>query len=178
MENYIVSEFAVVNNPVPSGRKLLTEILADIKNGKHKEKVELCRTALDDKQTLEFYKRKLSLFTPTGLFTYRSIAKMQSYNGLICLDIDHIDDPEHLKTKCKNLSYVYAAFITPSGKGLKVLIKSKATPETYKAVELEIAAAFQIDTGAVRDNNCKDIARIQYVSYDPELFINENSKIF
>ena len=32
------------------------------------------------------------------------------------------------------------------------------------------------DTGFMRDNHCKDIARIQFLSYDPDLYYNENSE--
>jgi hypothetical protein len=105
------------------------------------------------------------------------MAGLEEYNGLMCLDIDHIEDPESLKAKCKKLNYVYSAFVTPSGKGLKVLIKTNATSENYRDIELKVATAFQHDTGAIRDNHCKDIARIQFVSYDPDLYINENSSL-
>jgi hypothetical protein len=43
---------------------------------------------------------------------------------------------------------------------------------------MEIAEAFSLDTGGIRDNHCKDIARIQFVSYDPTAYLNENSRIF
>ena len=43
---------------------------------------------------------------------------------------------------------------------------------------VNVAEAFNEATGCSRDNHCKDIARIQFVSYDPELYINENSITF
>ena len=69
-------------------------------------------------------------------------------------------------------------FITPSGKGLKVMVKTNATKETYKKTELQVAEAFNEATGCSRDNHCKDIARIQFVSHDPNIYINENSITF
>lgn len=177
MNKYFVSEFAVINNPKPVRTRELTSILFDIKNGRYQQKVNACRSAID-KDGLECAKRKLPLFTPTGIFSYRSMSGMQLYNGFICLDIDHVDKPDELKEKCKNIPYIYSAFITPSGNGLKVLIKTDATPETYKETELRVSSDFANLTGAVRDNHCKDIARIQYVSYDSELYLNEKSEIF
>lgn len=174
---YIVSEFEVINKPKPKGERELSEILSDIKTEKYKSLILSCRNT-KDKDSLESAKRKLPLFTPTGNFSHRSIAGIKHYNGIICLDIDHIDDPEKLKSKCKNIPFVYSAFTTPSGKGLKVLIKTDATIETYKNTELKVASKFTELTGAERDNHCKDIARVQYVSYDPEIYINENSEIF
>ena len=176
MVNYIVTEFEKVNKPNPVNRRELIEILADIKNGKYETLVSACRLATD-KDSLEFAKIQLPLFTPTGVFNYRSIAGMEKYNGLICLDIDHIEDPVALKKRAVKLDYVFAAFITPSGKGLKVLIKSKANPENYKIVEQEIASAFAHDAGAERDTRCRDISRVQYVSYDPDLYLNIDSSV-
>jgi hypothetical protein len=102
---------------------------------------------------------------------------MESYNGVICLDIDHVNEPEDLKSEVKKLPWVHAAFTTPSGKGLKVIVLTDSTPETYKATEEKVAAMFRDEVNFVRDNRCKDIARIQFISYDPNLYYNPLSEI-
>ena len=167
----MITFFQGLRSTKPEKNLNLSEVLDGIRNGEWQARVEKCRTDLK-------YKNFLPCFTPTGVFNHRSIAGLEVYNGIICLDIDHIEDPEFLKQRAAKLSYVHAAFVTPSGKGLKVIIKSKATPETYKAIEEEIANAFLHDTGAVRDHRCKDIARIQFVSYDPTLYFNSESTTF
>jgi hypothetical protein len=105
------------------------------------------------------------------------LAGLEEYNGVICLDVDHVEDPSALKRVSASLNYVHAAFITPSGKGLKVIVVTDATIDNYKEVEEFVAQKFLDDTGAARDNRCKDIARIQFVSYDPELFYNQDSVV-
>lgn len=174
MENYIVSRFSGIRSTKPTGVETLENMLAEIKSDKHKSKVEEIRS--HENPTKSPIKEKLPVFTPTGIFNHRSIAGLESYNGIICLDIDHVEDAKFLKSKAAKLNYVLAAFITPSGKGLKVLIKTNATPETYKEVEAKVASAFQHDTGAIRDNHCKDISRIQFLSHDPEIYVNYNAK--
>jgi hypothetical protein len=149
----------------------LSDVLQDIREGKWKSQVEACHVNLQEKD-------KLPCFTPTGEFNYRSIAGMQRYNGIICLDIDHVENPAALREKCKSIPWVHSAFITPSGKGLKVIVKTAATQEDYKETEIRVAEAFQQLTGFSRDNRCKDISRIQFVSFDPELYFNEDSTIF
>lgn len=176
MQNFIVSTFSSLKNTSPVANVKLIAVLNNIKNGKYKELVEPIFTELD-KTVREELKSKLPLFTPTGLFEKRSIAGMIEYNGFICLDIDNVDNIKLLKESTISLPFVYAAFITPSGKGLKVLIKTNATKETYKEVELKVSNMFCELTGAARDNHCKDISRVQYISYDPELYLNENSNI-
>jgi hypothetical protein len=58
------------------------------------------------------------------------------------------------------------------------MVKTHGTKETYKQTELLVADAFNHATGCSRDNHCKDIARIQFVSYDPNIYINEHSITF
>jgi hypothetical protein len=167
------TRFKSLRNTKPEQIVPITEVLQEIASDKYRTIIEEIRQS--ENPSKNPLKDKLPVFTPTGQFNYRSMAGLEEYNGLMCLDIDHIEDPESLKAKCKKLNYVYSAFVTPSGKGLKVLIKTNATSENYRDIELKVATAFQHDTGAIRDNHCKDIARIQFVSYDPFLYLNENS---
>jgi hypothetical protein len=148
----------------------LEEVLSQIRSDKWKDRIAKCRTDLKQKDWLP-------CFTPTGVFTHRSLAGLQEYNGIICLDIDHIENPEILKSRASELSYVHAVFITPSGKGLKVIVRTDANQESYKETEEMVAQKFLEDTGAARDNRCKDIARIQFVSHDPSLYYNPYSEI-
>jgi hypothetical protein len=166
-----VTYFKGLKSTKPEKTVEIADILDKIRNGEWKDKVVPCRENIA-------LKDKLPCFTPTGIFNHRSIAGLETYNGIICLDIDHVADPEDLKSRCKNLDWVRAAFVTPSGKGLKVIVQTQATVETYKQTELQVAEAFLEATGVARDNRCKDIARIQYVSYDPELYYNPDSLTF
>ncbi len=148
----------------------LEEVLDLIRSDKWKDRITKCRT--DSK-----HKDWLPCFTPTGVFSHRSMAGLQEYNGSICLDVDHVEDPEALKARSSELDYVHAAFVTPSGKGLKVIVRTDATKENYKETEEMVAQKFLDDTGFPRDNRCKDIARIQFVSHDSSLHYNPHSQI-
>ena len=169
------TRFKSLRNTKPESTVSVLSILEEIRTDKYKSQIEEIRNF--ENPSKNPLKDKLPVFTPTGIFNHRSMAGLENYNGLMCLDIDHIENPEQLKEQCKKLNYVYSAFVTPSGKGLKVLIKTNATAENYREIELKVATAFQHDTGAIRDNHCKDIARIQFVSYDPNIYINENSSL-
>jgi hypothetical protein len=171
MVNPTITFFKGLRNTKPEGNPTLLDVLSDIKSGKWSKETQLCREDITKKD-------KLPCFTPTGIFNHRSIKGMESYNGIICLDIDGVANPEDLKERCKNLHWVKAAFVTPSGRGLKVIVQTQATTETYKQTEELVAEAFLEATGVARDNRCKDIARIQFVSYDPDTYINENALTF
>ena len=171
-----ITRFSSVRNTKPQKVTTLNEVLEDIKSDKYKAQIEKIQS--DENPSKSKHKDRLPVFTPTGRFNYRSIKGMEEYNGIMCLDIDHVENVNELKKRASDLSYVHAAFVTPSGSGLKVIIKTDATKDNYKEAELEVSNAFQTDAGGIRDNHCKDIARIQFVSYDPDLYYNENSSTF
>ena len=170
------TRFKSLRNTKPESTVSVLSILEEIRTDKYKSQIEEIRNF--ENPSKNPLKDKLPVFTPTGVFNHRSMAGLENYNGLMCLDIDHVANPEDLKERCKNLNWVYAAFVTPSGNGLKVMVKTHATKETYKETEILVADAFNHATGCSRDNHCKDIARIQFVSYDPNSYINEHSITF
>ena len=168
--------FTSLKNTTPTRVCKLEEIFGIIKSEKYKPIVSKIRA--EELPSKSLLKNKIPVFTPTGVFNHRSIKGLEIYNGVICLDLDSVEDPQSLKEICKTLSYVHAAFITPSGKGLKVVIKTHSNVEEYKLIEEIVSKRFFDDTGFMRDNHCKDIARIQFLSYDPDLYYNEQSEFF
>lgn len=166
-----VSTFAAINSKEPDGQLPLGKILERIRSGYWKDLVLPCREQ-------EELKLQLPVFTPTGTFRARGIAGLEQYNGLVCPDIDDVANPLVLKEKCRQIPWISAAFVTPGGAGLKVVIPTEANTENYRLVEEEVANAFEAITGFARDRRCKDISRIQYVSYDPDLLIRENCRVF
>jgi hypothetical protein len=154
----------------PKEQTTLEKVLNDIKSDKWKDRVLKCHNDIKHKDWLP-------CFTPTGSFTHRSIKGLEYYNGIICLDIDHVENPSDLKQEVKKLPWVHAAFTTPSSKGLKVIVRTNSTPENYRRTEEKVAAMFRDAVNFVRDNHCKDIARIQFISYDPDLYYNPESEV-
>lgn len=175
IESIPVTMFRGLRFTTPKEHTTLDKVLEQISSDKWKDRVLKCHANLKSKDWLP-------AFTPTGTFSHRSLKGLDSYNGIICLDLDNTADqfgvsPEELKETCKELSWIHAAFITPSGKGLKVIVKTNASRETYKVTEELVADMFFIATDVARDNHCKDIARIQFISYDPALYYNPDSDI-
>lgn len=171
MRHQTVSFFRNLRVTKPSDNIALEQILSDIQSGKWKKQIEKCRLDLKHKDWLP-------VFTPTGIFSHRSIGGLDSYNGIVCMDIDHVEDVATLKKQIITIPWIYAAFITPSGKGLKVIVFTNATKETYREVEESVANAFFNITGYMRDVRAKDIARVQFISWDEDLYINTNSDLF
>ncbi len=91
------TRFKSLRNTKPEKVVSLTEVLLEIASDKYRSSIEEIRRSENPSKSP--LKDKLPVFTPTGIFNHRSMAGLEDYNGLICLDIDHIEDPESLKEK-------------------------------------------------------------------------------
>ncbi len=93
-------------------------------------------------------------------------AELMEPTGLIMLDIDHCEKPrecfEHVQQHIGDLQLL-AAHITPSGRGLRLVLRNLSD---YDTVSENIAAmAEQIDVGDYGevDTCCKDLSRISFL---------------
>lgn len=95
-------------------------------------------------------------------------------NGLIMCDFDHLDDPrdvyeKHIKPLFEKWKILFA-FITPSGKGLKVVFLAKDEIGNIEANQTEFAK----DANLELDEVCKDASRLSFcTSKEDVLYLNE-----
>lgn len=122
-------------------------------------------------------KGSLPAVTWSGTFNKRSAKELQQHSGLICLDIDKLlkDELAFLLLKIKKDPHTFICFISPSGNGLKVIIKIDATAENhidfFKSLEAYYLKTFKIEI----DKSGKDVSRLCFLTYDTNIFVNENS---
>lgn len=161
----------------------IASILTDIKSGRYESEVNSIRYALHkgDKKKADEIKSGLIGFTASGTYGIsRTKANINTYSQIVCLDFDHIPVTE-LKTLTRNINdckYSFASFISPSGEGLKVFIKVNSIAEQHTNAYNQIANFYKELSAYDFDPKCKDITRLCFVSYDEDLFINENATIF
>ena len=148
------------------------EVLEMIKSGKAKSQIEEIRKITDKKKRNE-KKSKLMSICFSGKFARRSIRNVIDHSGFACLDFDNIDDAEALRDSLMDNEYIYSAFISPSGNGVKALVKIPASIKDHTKYYEAICETFDSDL-----DDTKDISRVCYISYDPDLFINKDSKVW
>ena len=161
----------------------LLEIFKDIKSDKYKNDIESIRYALHKNADAKAsnIKNKLTSFTTSGTFgANRTKTNINSYSQILCLDFDDIPVTEinHLSSVINQCKYTFASFISPSGTGLKVFIQINSNAEQHTTVYNHVANFYKDLSGYDVDAKCKDITRLCFVSYDAELFLNENANIF
>ena len=173
-----VSLYSKLTDITPFKNLNIHKALEDIKKGKYKDQVEKARVVFYKESEYKKEKNKLPLIGWSGTFTTRGNNNLIDSSGFATLDYDKIDDLDSLIENVNNDKYTFSSFITPSGKGLKVLVKIPlvSNDKDYKSFYLELKKHY--DNYSETDPSTKDISRASFVSYDPSLFINPDSEMF
>lgn len=132
-----------------------------------------------DKAGVSNLKRTLPCVTISGVFQNgHKEANLVEHSGLICMDFDALDNPkivgnvDEWRNKIGQDQYVRLSFISVSGTGFAVVVEIH--PSAHLDSFNELSAYFYSQYGLVADKACKDVSRLRFVSYDPDLVINNN----
>lgn len=159
----------------------IQKVLECIKEGTVQKEIAPIRQAIIEgkQEEADKLKRTLPAFTISATFKdRRKKENIDSYSGLLHLDYDKVEDIESLKENIIKIPFTYSAFISPSGNGLKVLVKTDAILETHTEFFNALRSYYDGIVGLESDGAVKDVTRLCFVSYDPELYLNESSEIF
>jgi len=156
----------------------LPEALDLIKSEKFKEHCEKLRKIKDKDERSKYKRENLPAVTFGGRFSYRNKEKLIYASGICVLDIDEYEKAETIKAEIIKDKYVEFALYSPS-KGLKIGV---CIPTTKDAEEYEVAYLQVVDHfkkySPKSDTSTKDISRLCFLSYDPELYINYEAEAF
>jgi len=148
------------------------EALNRISQGKSKEKVNDIRSQIDKEKS-----NKLKANLPSVCFSgkfgkNRKDEELIEHSGFIVLDFDDVYELREKQTEIISHDFVYACWVSPSGKGLKALIKiadGLKHREHFSALQ-EIFPDI--------DKSGANPSRVCYESYDSEIYINELARVF
>jgi len=148
-------------------------VLSWIKNGKYKKSIGAIRSTANDTYRKQL---KLNLVSVafSGTFYKRKDEDIIDYNHLVTIDIDDKDESKLMTAIILFESHpsCYAYFKSPSG-GLKALflVDSESKHHSTHAFN-QIKKMIEAETKCTVDSSGRNISRLCYVSYDPELFFN------
>lgn len=138
--------------------------------GKHGEIVDRIRTTRD-KEERERLKRSLPITLFSGKFKARRADALEEYNKLVVLDLDNLKNVDVRRFELEQLPFVYAVWVSPSGNGLKVLVRVLTDNHAahFAALSKEIKGV---------DPSGKDICRATFLSRDEKIFVNPQSTVY
>lgn len=178
-EEMSIFDGARSSGPAPlshvAGSDFLCDIIEEIQDGTHSEGVQRVRSADKGSEAHKEAKLALGSFTVSGLFTKARNGFPQTHTGLVQIDLDGKDNPglnpEEMRERVKALPSLIAFFVSPSGDGLKLILKvGVASDNRDHRHRFECAKAAVEKLGLKVDASGKDPARLCFYSHDPDAF--------
>lgn len=184
MKNIIVSSFPCINSGksnILNENISLEKYIEDVKKGTYINHIIDVRNALEKfGKGDEYSKAKKNLPLVTACCTIkaghtRGKNNVEKMNGLLLIDIDDdIDDSTF--TELSNDKYTFIIHRSAGGKGVCIFVK--INPKKFLESFYDLAQYYLDVYEITIDQSCKDEARSRFVSYDPYIFVNENSAKF
>lgn len=166
-----------VKNPIDYN---LDDILEIIRTGTEfdlKKKVQDVRNA-KDKDEKDSLKIRIPAATWNGTFENKNKNCLLVYSSYTALDFDHIpeDEMSEFIDNLKKSPHVYAGFRTSSGEGYKaIILHDNLEPLYHDDLYEQLLEYYNCE---VKDTSTRDLARGNYLSYDPDLWINPDAVPF
>lgn len=153
---------------------LLEVIRVGGRKGNIKKQIESIRNC-QDKYLRGQMKGQLPVAMWQGIFQKRVNSGILSLSSILCFDFDKLVEPElnRLKTELMQVPCILAIFRSPSGDGLKVLVKTDNTEiQFYENNYRQIENIFRNHYKVNPDGTCCAISKACYLSYDPDIYVN------
>jgi len=149
-------------------------VLERIRSGKRVDLIQQIRSAETKKEKNEL-KKQLPAICFSGKFKRRANNGLIQHSGLIAIDFDGLNERLfEIRQRMISDKYTYACFLSPGGNGLKIIVKIPPIPENHEKYFQGLKYYYNEPTL----DELKDIGRICYESFDPNIYINKKSKIF
>ena len=158
----------------------INTVLGNIKSGFGgiKESIERIRECNDHEEQGRLKFLLLPVVCWSGTFSKKGREWMREYSSYLALDIDKLsqDKIKDYKEKLKTIPYVKAVFLSPSGSGLKAIVRhNNSDPGNHKELFDRIVKSIGLSDF---DLSVSDLARGNYLSYDPDIYINPETEVF
>ncbi|UBM58273.1 PriCT-2 domain-containing protein [Marinilongibacter aquaticus] len=164
-----------ITNVVPENQLCLEDVIKLVRSDAYKIVCTGIRHAIEKKHADEM-KRRLDYVTFGGVFDKRHIDNLIIQSGWIVMDFDHVGNLADTIEVLKNDGYIHAMFVSPSGKGLKVILE--IGDQDFKKAFIDISIYFQQEYQLAPDMSGSDINRACFLSWDANAYYNDNAKSY
>ncbi len=165
-----------------AGYATLGDLWQEIRNPKLAEDFKRLRASYQAGRHSEYKAQKEDLiaFIITGMYdSPRHPSSLTEYSRMMILDFDHLGNKlEAVREAVTADIHTLACFLSPSGDGLKAIVKVDSRPEDHKDMYRAVAEYYEDVTGVEPDSTGCNINRLCFISYDPDLYVNEQCEQF
>jgi hypothetical protein len=151
--------------------------IAETISDQWKDPIDQIRAAQSKDEATTLKKELLGVFMLSGVFTGRAKDKFVAHSGCLCIDCDGVSDPVALRDKLARDRHTYFACLSPSGKGVKALVRIHPSAERHLASFVAAQRYFLDAYGVKLDASCKDVSRACFACHDPDAAINPQAEL-
>ena len=153
----------------------INRFLYAIQSGQYENTISRIRACKIKKERTRI-KQALPAISTSALYNSNRLpSNLYALSGLISIDIDNLNNVFEVKRKLSDDIYTFAAFISPSGNGLKLIVKADYTIYDFIETFYSLEDYYKKNYNLTIDKACKDISRLMFISHDEHTFINPNS---
>lgn len=149
----------------------IDQALARIRDGRSAAKVAEVRSAIS-KAKADALKKDLPAVIFSGEFSGRGDDALVAHSGFIVLDFDKLQEPAEKMAQLAEYPHTYAAWISPTGTGVKGLIRIADGSQHRKHFDALRETFPDADPSGVNEE------RLCFESHDPHMFINRDATAF
>jgi hypothetical protein len=156
------------------------DVLFGIRDGHWQEAVARVRSLPTGSPAQKQAKLSLPYATLSGVFSRRANIGLARHSGQIGIDLDDLGETKAITTIQTAVadSFCLAAFRSTRGEGVRLLFRiPPCSPENhaiaFKQVAEHVRNTYQCDA----DEQCKDVSRASFVSFDRGLWLNPSALV-
>jgi hypothetical protein len=164
-----------IDRKFPKRKLTLDKVVELLKSEQYRPQVEEIRSKETKKEQDEL-KVLMDYVTFSGLFKFRHADQIKQHSGLIVLDVDKLTTVEDTFLQLSTDPYFRLMFISPSGKGLKIVVA--VDPEKHESSYLELCLYMKLTYAIAIDISGSDVSRACFMSWHPDLYYNPDSEVY
>lgn len=159
----------------------LLSILDEIKNGKWQNRIEGLRSLLQDQYKKEKKRLPAFLVSATTENGKHGRSDLKEHTGLLQVDVDllkSLKEAGKLREQLALDPHVLAAWVSPSGLGVKLIVRIPPSFRDHKTsfgvVQRHFRDTFRLEI----DSRCSDPSRLCFLGFDPKLVLKSSAHPF
>lgn len=163
-----------ITNVLPSEELSLQEVHRRITGDSYAEITANLRQLKDEKKKRQYKAASFPYVTFAGCFARRQDSPLLKSSLLMAFDFDHLKDLPAAREQLLNLKFFSTEllFTSPSGDGLKWVIKFDRPDISYENYFLSVSRYLSENYGLSVDKAVKDRSRACFLPFDSEAYLN------
>jgi hypothetical protein len=165
---------APIGNVKPHTTMTMANVFEYISGNTFERVTDEVRAITDVIEQGKYKTQNFHYVTFSGTFTSRANNKLKAHSGLLCIDVDKLDNVAPLRLQIIEALPPSLLFVSPRGNGLKLVYKISINEGTHLDYFFALRQFFSERFDTKIDDSCKDVSRACFLSHDPDAYFNDD----